>query len=71
MVMAFMEFEPASKYGEANVQEFFIEHETGVRIRAVKWYDADKGVWYMRFDVKYGIKTLNGDLMCEVLHTEA
>lgn len=71
LVMAFMEFEPASKYGEPNVQEFFITHESGVRIRVVKWYDADKSSWFMRFDVKYGLKTLDARLMCEVLHTEA
>jgi hypothetical protein len=70
IVMAFMEFEPASKYGEANVEEMFIEHESGVRIRVSKWYEPGPGVWYMRFEVKYGIKTLNGGLMCEVLHTD-
>jgi hypothetical protein len=71
IVMAFMEFEPASKYGEANVEELFIEHPTGVRIKVSKWFAPGAGVWYMRFEVKYGVKTLNGDLMCEVLHTNA
>lgn len=71
IVMAFMEFEPASKYGEANVEESFIEHPSGVRIRVSKWYEPGPGVWYIRFEVKYGVKTLNGDLMCEVLHTQA
>lgn len=70
IAMGIMKFAPVGRMGESIVQESYItDPVTGLQIRSWVYLDPNTRTWMLKYDLKWGVTTLDANRMVSYLHS--
>jgi hypothetical protein len=70
MVFGIQEFSPIARLGDSHVKESVINDPlTGLRVRSLLAFDFAIRQWVIKYDLKWGVSTLDANRMVSILHS--